>query len=760
MSGFWQLVLWTTVLMPAWAVAGAGGAVESIGVSEYYGAAREEAMVSIASRQRQTVRRSPSVVSVVITSGCERAVARDSLCIADRGAHTLFDALAYVPGFVPARAVSGDRTLVVRGVRSLDGVLVMIDGVPVNDPVDGSFPFFDMPLVGVERVEIIRGPGSALYGGYALVAVVNIITGDGEAGWYSETAQSHGGLGQDKTGGGRGSFSFRHDTGGMRWAANGAVSVEPGTRWPIYGDASTLQNTRGDPEQRYALERGASLVHADGSAGGVEDSVLGYLNFRVSRGGGSISALLAHRDVHPFVSYENSSYWDERFRRREQLLGVAARHGMELADGLELVLSLFESAVVRESSGDITGPRVHGIDPASPNAEVGLAVWGDGRNERRKHISSTFGAELLLAWTPVPENRLQLGVVYEHQVVTGIEHEANFRGPGKDDGWVGERVFYADHEAALGGDFSTRSVDLSGRHPWLSERTKITQGKGDYSSNVGRQVVSAFVQDVWDLTRAIAVTSGVRMDSFSDFGVAITPRLGLVGVFADLNIKLLYGRAFKPPAFVQLYDQAVVEDSGKVVLQGNSKLKAPTIDTVEASLGYRSRALSVVITAFALATHNEINVGSDWLRWRNSESRESHGYEAELGYRHGAFQGRLGMSYFRSSGIGVGFGAPISPALTGLAEARYGVGKWDLLLGCVVRAANARESNDDRRPRPDTVDLEAAVRYEPFPGVGLQLSAKNLLNERIVDQLPVSLALSGDLPGAGRRVWLGFDWEL
>jgi len=52
----------------------------------------------------------------------------------------------------------------------------MMDGVPLNDAVEGDFAYYDMPIDNIERIEIIRGPGSALYGGYALSSVLNIIT--------------------------------------------------------------------------------------------------------------------------------------------------------------------------------------------------------------------------------------------------------------------------------------------------------------------------------------------------------------------------------------------------------------------------------------------------------------------------------------------------------------------------------------------------------------------------------------------------------
>jgi iron complex outermembrane receptor protein len=66
------------------------------------------------------------------------------------------------------------------GIRgsSFEQILVMVDGVPVNDDQTGHFHLnVAVPLEAVERIEILRGPASALYGSGAVGGVVNIVTG-------------------------------------------------------------------------------------------------------------------------------------------------------------------------------------------------------------------------------------------------------------------------------------------------------------------------------------------------------------------------------------------------------------------------------------------------------------------------------------------------------------------------------------------------------------------------------------------------------
>ncbi len=101
------------------------------------------------------------------------------------GYRTLAGLLASVRGFY----VDNDRSYDYLGVRGFGRpgdyntrVLILLDGHPVNDIIYGSAAAgADLPvdLALIERIEVIRGPGSALYGASAFFAVVNMVTYDG-----------------------------------------------------------------------------------------------------------------------------------------------------------------------------------------------------------------------------------------------------------------------------------------------------------------------------------------------------------------------------------------------------------------------------------------------------------------------------------------------------------------------------------------------------------------------------------------------------
>jgi outer membrane cobalamin receptor len=96
--------------------------------------------------------------------------------------------------------VEGSTGLVVRGVFSTEGkVLFMIDGVEMNETMYGTTILGGrFPLDNIQQIEIIRGPGSAIYGGFAELCVINIVTQTGKeinglyaSGNYSQIFNEH-----------------------------------------------------------------------------------------------------------------------------------------------------------------------------------------------------------------------------------------------------------------------------------------------------------------------------------------------------------------------------------------------------------------------------------------------------------------------------------------------------------------------------------------------------------------------------------------
>lgn len=97
-----------------------------------------------------------------------------------RGVHNLWEALKLVPGMDIGMNGQGLRHVLVRGIGDTiasGNLKFQLNGISMNSALWGkAYPGLDMPVEQIDRIEIIRGPGSAVHGEFASTGVVNVIT--------------------------------------------------------------------------------------------------------------------------------------------------------------------------------------------------------------------------------------------------------------------------------------------------------------------------------------------------------------------------------------------------------------------------------------------------------------------------------------------------------------------------------------------------------------------------------------------------------
>lgn len=122
-------------------------------------------------KENKTVSETPAIVTLITRQDIQNSGARD-----------ITDVLRRVPGLDFGMDVQGSTGLIVRGIFSTEGkVLFMIDGMEMNETMYGTTILGGrFPLDNIQQIEIIRGPGSAIYGGFAELCVVNIVTQTGK----------------------------------------------------------------------------------------------------------------------------------------------------------------------------------------------------------------------------------------------------------------------------------------------------------------------------------------------------------------------------------------------------------------------------------------------------------------------------------------------------------------------------------------------------------------------------------------------------
>ena len=129
----------------------------------------EEVIVS-ATRFDIPLDQSPASVSVITSEDIEQ-----------KQTQRVSNALLEVPGLsVVQTGTAGQLTSVfTRGLRS-EHTQVLLDGVPINQGLQGAFNFADLVTDDIDRIEVVRGPQSTLYGPRALAGVIQIFTKQGE----------------------------------------------------------------------------------------------------------------------------------------------------------------------------------------------------------------------------------------------------------------------------------------------------------------------------------------------------------------------------------------------------------------------------------------------------------------------------------------------------------------------------------------------------------------------------------------------------
>lgn len=124
------------------------------------------------------------------------------------GIRTVAEAMSLVPGVQLTRLATGEPSIKVRGISfpfNAGNIKVMLNSIALSRESSGiNSSVLLMPVEQVDRIEIIRGPGSSVYGDFAMAGVVNIITRNADGRLFLRG-------GDDESVGGGGHYFYRND---------------------------------------------------------------------------------------------------------------------------------------------------------------------------------------------------------------------------------------------------------------------------------------------------------------------------------------------------------------------------------------------------------------------------------------------------------------------------------------------------------------------------------------------------------------------
>ncbi len=474
----------------------------------------EERVVTVASRYAQTIAQAPNIVTVLTDRE-----------IRTRGYRTLSDLLRSMPGIYVTTSKESRGLAWFRGVASPDNnkFLLLIDGVPLYDGVY-THAWIDnyVPLVDVKQVEVIKGPGSAVYGTNAFAGVVNIVT------YRADDLQ--GGFARIETG----SFGRRGAAGVLadRFTL-GTVPIEvraTARALELDGDGMDItpkgrRNVSGDNPSRALLGRfGLTIADLD-----LSWTVFDYRHtYFVNEQDDPLSVVFQDADSF-YLAY------------RDQL--ATARYDLQL--GTVASIRPEVSLQVHNDPGQYAylGDPATTIDPETGEASTSM-TGALVETEKRTH---RFRAGIDASVQPSPAHTTLVGVGSDILRIHALEDR--------------EFVDFSA-EPVTPSNFAVRDPDA-----------RITNLYG-------------FLQHTWTSSYWLELTAGARVDQHSYFGVFASPRAGMLLVPSQNTVmKILYGRAFRAPTARELLVDVGVGDNGEnLFVAGNPDLQPEVIDTVESEI--------------------------------------------------------------------------------------------------------------------------------------------------------------------------------
>ncbi|KXB88290.1 TonB-dependent receptor [Veillonella sp. DNF00869] len=569
-----------------------------------------------ATRTMEDVAKTPSSVSVVTQKDIEA-----------KRVDTVADALQLLPGVYKSQV--GNGGLQIRGFGSTN-ILVLLNGVPMNNTFNNGVDWEAIPVHTIDRIELVRGASSSLYGGRGVAGVISIQTKQVAPKESVRDIHWHGQIGHSSHG------TWNNEL-GFDARVTDRVSV---------GVSAEQRRTGGFPGffivgGAYELEAGDKTITPDTPIPQTKDG----------------DYLLGSRGDKAFNNKNLSVYATVKLRDKESLTYS--------------YLYTNNTYVYKNPMSTITEkgkPVFAGIVKVNDNEGVELKTYRylgyDGLREYHSHgLQYKNDANKIQASFNILDRKKD-GFSSPNNPKT-----ADYNGPGDDSFYPGKTINFdtqkiwehiGKHTVVAGLNWKQESFDQTRRDltNWRdhSSYDSTTYPDGVYEVNKGTtRNIALFLQDTYRPNDDWAVYTGLRVDQFKKFdGQHITynedkkqydtvqhgegkytewsPKVGVEHYVTDsLNIYASYGHSFNPPPLSQVYRY-----SGTV--KANPDLNPEKSDTFEVGLKKSwDTKTTLGITGFYVNTKDKVkfvtyykNKKVDYKMYSNVDSETRRGVELEL----------------------------------------------------------------------------------------------------------------------------------
>lgn len=454
-------------------------------LEDFYG---DEDFVSIATGTKKPIRKAPAVATVITAADIQAM-----------GANTIHQVIESVTGIhtYPSNFNRMNPSYSIRGIHTAENsqVLVLVNGVRTTYAFNGAkWNIFDLGVNLIDRVEIIRGPGSAVYGADAYSGVINVITKGTKN-------------------------NFKNDI-GIKTGSFGTQSA-----WINYGyqqDDLTLsfngqwQDTKGDNSRIVQTD----LLHLLGLP-------------EISNAPDALDTRHRYIDLHAQLDYKGSyaNLWHLDIKGGTGAGAAQALSNSDETTGKQTNIELgYKTAFTDDLNIDINfyhqKYKSFSYFKIFPNGYSMSGVeYTDGYIGAPQTKDTNYGFKLTSTYSGINQHnfRVELG----HKETKEITDEWKNFGPG---------------------------IIEPGQTTQDATLTSVKNTPYIFLDDHNRRLFYISLQDEWALAADWEFTAGIRYDNYSDFGSTINPRLALVWQTQhNLTSKFLYGSAFRAPSFGELF---------------------------------------------------------------------------------------------------------------------------------------------------------------------------------------------------------------
>jgi iron complex outermembrane receptor protein len=641
--------------------------------------------VSIATGREQPIVVAPAVTTVFKSDD-----------IKNTGARNLADLLNMVPGIhVGISTIRYDPIFAVRGFSSslTRHILIMVDGVPRDDLALGEklIALGKIPIDIIDRVEISRGPGSALWGADAFSAVVNIIT---KAKKPDVSSIAIGG----------GSYNTRNtrihtgfDTKKLDAVAAIEYSKSSGHEPIIIQDRQTVLDERYGTNASYAPAKAATGSEEVGAQINLSDkySKLSIGAFSMNNIGMGIGYAAA---LDPFGKIDNEGV--EVKYKYDQLLTTNFNYG----------------ATLSYSYSNTTLDSIHFLPPGSfGNFPNGVVLNGEYKQDHLK-------AKLYLDYSEFEDHHISFGI-------GGEKGELNMKNESRNYTTLDGIIIPIDMQSTL--------LD-----PAIGKK------------NHSRDLKFMYLHDEWEIYQDWFFTLGARSDDYSDFGSVTSQRAVLVwNTNHLLTTKFLFGRGYRLPLILSTVSEHIPAIESNPNLRPEKFDQIQLI--LDYQIRYSLRGSINLFYHETVDQIRQQSTEGAGIRPVNLGKQIGRGVELELWwdiaprtklYSFYAYQDNTEVVTRRDTGY-----SPHHKLFAMLQHEHYG--GWYFNTKATYVGSRDRIPYDSRSDADTYTIVDVLMRKELTQHLGITFEIRNIFDKE-ADEASFGVAFPGDMPMPGRNYYL------